>query len=200
MFVVFALVSRQDKGTARAVSQTDGAPQKAVPNTRPKPSIPGTQGIAGCVAGGSSTHAKHVGAPSPYACPVITNVKGPVFIRACYSDIVLHGRIANGCHGQMGKVLDALMRISMVDITVAFFVASPNLALKAIDYFVDLRIRYTSAKTKVDAKKKQVLREREEKADALNEFCHGLDEICNGDGTSSDEDDERETFIVDDED
>jgi hypothetical protein len=95
------------------------------------------------------------------------------------------------------KVLDALMRISMVDITVAFCVAFPNLALKAIDYFVDLRSRYTGAKTKVDARKKQVLKEREEKADALKELCHGLDEICIGDGISSDEDDERETFIVD---
>jgi hypothetical protein len=81
VFVVFALVSRQDKGKARAVSQTDGAPQKAVPNKRPKPSIPGTQGIAGFFAGGSSTHAKHVGAPLPYACPVRTNVKGPAFLK-----------------------------------------------------------------------------------------------------------------------
>ena len=65
VFVVFALVTRVDTGKARAVSETDGAPQKVVHNKRPKPSIPGLQGIAGFFAGGSSTHAKHVSAPLP---------------------------------------------------------------------------------------------------------------------------------------
>lgn len=73
--------------------------------------------------------------------------------------------ITAGC----GLVEPAAMRISTVDITVAFCVASPNLALKAIDYFVDLRNRYISAgKTKVDARTERVLEEREQKAAARN--------------------------------
>ena len=39
-----------------------------------------------------------------------------------------------------------------------------------------------------------------EKAAALKASCERLEDICIHEGTSSDEDDERENFIVDDED
>ena len=61
-----------------------------------------------------------------------------------------------------------------------------------------MKNRYVSAKTKVDARMKQVLAERAEKVVALQDFCADLEVIRIGSETASEEDIERENFIVDD--
>jgi hypothetical protein len=103
------------------------------------------------------------------------------------------------------KVLDALMRISLVDMTLKFFIAAPNMALQAIDYFVDLRNRYVSIATRTDPAMRKVLVEREESVAALKVFCTNLEEIHIDEDTDSDDrneqdHNERQHFIVDDDD
>ena len=96
------------------------------------------------------------------------------------------------------NTLDALMRLSLVDMTLSFFIAAPNMALRAIDYFVDLKNRHVSIATRSDAAMRKVLVEREESVAALKEFCGDLQEIRIGSETDSEDQDERRTFIVDD--
>jgi hypothetical protein len=81
VFVVFALVTKADKGKTRL--KPDGATkQPATSNKRPKPVPQGQKGIAGFLSRSYVTHANtaQVEGPLPYYARVRNNETGPAYL------------------------------------------------------------------------------------------------------------------------
>jgi hypothetical protein len=88
VFVVFALVTKSDKGKTR-LKPDDATKQAATSNKRPKTVLQGQKGIAGFFSASLDTHANTAQGSSPYYAPVRNKEKAfhtPVLLeRSTYS-------------------------------------------------------------------------------------------------------------------